>query len=95
MDVEEGIRRYNGRLISMGLEKYVIDEKEKEEEKEEETIGKIKTLTEAIETLNEAGQLLNEAEDKISGEGTGLVETAYIEISDVLGYLKELDKENK
>lgn len=55
----------------------------------------IKTLQEAIETLNEVGQLLNEAEDKISGEGTGLVETAYIEISDVLGYLKELNKENK
>ena len=55
----------------------------------------IKTLQEAIETLNEAGQLLNEAEDKIRGEGTGLVETAYIEISDVLGYLNKLNKENK
>ena len=91
MDLKEIIRRRNGELIMMGLEDYVIEE----EEKEEETVGEIKTLAEAIKTLNEAGQLLNEAEDKIKGEGTGLVETAYIEISDVLGYLKELNKENK
>lgn len=89
MDLEEGIRRRNGRLILMGLGDYVTEE----EEKEEETVGEIKTLAEAIKTLNEAGQLLNEAEDKIKGEGTGLVETAYIEISDVLGYLNKLDKE--
>lgn len=91
MDLEEGIRRRNGRLILMGLGDYVTEE----EEKKEETVGEIKTLAEAIKTLNEAGQLLNEAEDKIKGEGTGLVETAYVEISDVLGYLNKLDKENK
>lgn len=94
MDLETIIKQYNGMLIAMGLEDYVIEEKN-EEEKEEETVGEIKTLQEAIETLNEAGQLLNEAEDKIKGEGTGLVETAYIEISDVLGYLNKLNKEKK
>lgn len=91
MDLEEAIRRHNGRLIMMGLEEYVTEE----EQKEEETVGEIKTLQEAIETLNETGQLLNEAEDKIKGEGTGLVETAYIEISDVLGYLNKLNKEKQ
>ena len=30
MDLEEGIKRRNGRLILMGLEKYVPEEKEEE-----------------------------------------------------------------
>ena len=62
-------------------------------------IEEIKTLQEAIEALNEAGGFLNEAENRLEGKADdtsmGLIETAYIEISDVLGYLKELNKENK
>lgn len=62
-------------------------------------IEEIKTLQEAIETLNEAGGFLNEAEnrleEKADDKSMSLIETAYIEISDVLGYLKELNKENK
>ena len=60
-------------------------------------IEEIKTLQEAIETLNEAGGFLNKAENRLEGKADdksmGLIETAYIEISDVLGYLKELNKE--
>lgn len=59
----------------------------------------IKTLQEAIKTLNEAGGFLNEVEDELYGkvdiEITGKIETAYIEISDVLGYLKQLNKGEK
>ena len=62
-------------------------------------IEEIKTLQEAIETLNAAGGFLNEAEnrleEKADDKSMSLIETAYIEISDVLGYLKELNKENK
>lgn len=58
----------------------------------------IETLQEAIETLNEAGEFLNKAEDKLHGRKkkvSSLIETAYLEISDVLGYLKKLNKEKK
>lgn len=58
----------------------------------------IKNIKEAIETLNEAGGLLNMAEDKLHGRKkkvSSLIETAYLEISDVLGYLKKLNKEKK
>lgn len=59
----------------------------------------IKTLKEAIETLNEAGSFLDKAENRLEGKADdtsmGMIETAYIEISNVLGYLNELNKENK
>ncbi len=34
MDLEEGIKRRNGRLILMGLEDYVTEEEKKSEDKE-------------------------------------------------------------
>ena len=59
----------------------------------------IKTLQEAIETLNEAGDFLNKAEDRLEGKADdksmSMIETAYIEISDALGYLNKLNKEKK
>lgn len=55
-------------------------------------LEEIKTTQEAVELLKEAGGFLNEVEDelygKVSKEITGKIETAYLEISDVLGYLK-------
>ena len=57
----------------------------------------VKTLKEAIENLNEAGEFINKAEDKlyvkIDEETSGELETAYLEIGEVLGYLKTLNKE--
>ena len=57
----------------------------------------VKTLKEAIENLNEAGEFINKAEDKLYGkideETSGELETAYLEIGEVLGYLKTLNKE--
>ncbi len=57
----------------------------------------VKTLKKAIEYLNEAGGFINKAEDKLYGkmdeETSGELETAYIEIGEVLGYLKTLNKE--
>ena len=60
-------------------------------------LDNIKTTQEAVELLNEAGGFLNEVEDKldgkVSGEITGKIETAYLEISEVLGYLKSMKGE--
>lgn len=57
-------------------------------------LEEIKTTQEAVELLNEAGGFLNEVEDeldgKVSGEIAGKIETAYLEISEVLGYLKSM-----
>lgn len=36
MDLEEGIKRYNGRLILMGLEDYIIEEEDKKDKEEKE-----------------------------------------------------------
>lgn len=64
----------------------------------------VETLDEAIDFLEESGEFLTKAEDllyeKINKrakrkKATSLIETAYLEIDEVLGYLKKLKKEKK
>lgn len=60
----------------------------------------IKTPEEAIKIIGEAASFITEVEDeiydnKINEETTSKLETAYIEIDQVAGYLQTLTKENK
>lgn len=60
----------------------------------------IKTPKEAIEYLVEAKDFITDAEDEIydkrtNEETTSKLETAWVEIDQVVAYLQELNKENK
>ena len=60
----------------------------------------IKTPKEAIKMLVESKDFITEVEDeiydsKINEETTGKLETAWVEIDQVVAYLQTLTKENK
>lgn len=60
----------------------------------------IKTPEEAIKMLVESKDFITEVEDeiydnKINEETTGKLETAWVEIDQVVAYLQTLTKENK
>ena len=60
----------------------------------------IVSLEEAIDTLNEVGDFLNNAENILSGDKlpsdvsvSSMLETAYLEVSEVIEYLKKIKVE--
>lgn len=70
----------------------------KTNEQRKENMDEIKTPKEAIEYLVEAKDFITDVEDEIydektNEETTGKLETAWVEIDQVVAYLQELNKE--